>query len=320
MERRKALVIGINDYKSSPLKCCVNDAKSVVALLEKNEDKSPNFTVKEITEYALEEKLKCEIKELFSGTADVALLYFSGHGSSDEHDSYIVSQDEKLISMDEILKYANNSEVRNKIIILDSCFSGGLGKIGPLNSPATVINDGVTIMTASSENEYSIETGDHGLFTSLLLQALDGYASDIMGNITPAGIYSFIDQALGAWDQRPIFKTNTKSFYFLRQTKPRVEISTLREINNYFPYENFLFKLDPSFEDTNSKKVKHILKEPYADDENVKKFKVLQLYQKVGLVEPVGEDYMYYAAMRSKSCRLTNLGKRYLKLVNEKRI
>lgn len=35
MERRKALVIGINDYKSSPLKCCVNDAKSVVALLEK---------------------------------------------------------------------------------------------------------------------------------------------------------------------------------------------------------------------------------------------------------------------------------------------
>ena len=40
---------------------------------------------------------------------------------------------------------------------------------------------------------------------------------------------------------------------------------------------------------------------------NVGKFKELQLYESVGLIEPVGEEHMYFAAMNSKSCRLTPL-------------
>jgi len=35
---------------------------------------------------------------------------------------------------------------------------------------------------------------------------------------------------------------------------------------------------------------------------------------------PVGEDHMYYAAMNSKSCKLTVLGAHYWSLVKNERI
>jgi hypothetical protein len=44
------------------------------------------------------------------------------------------------------------------------------------------------------------------------------------------------------------------------------------------------------------------------------------MLQSVGLVIPIGEDYMYYAAINSKSCKLTALGYQYWRLVNEKKL
>lgn len=63
--------------------------------------------------------------------------------------------------------------------------------------------------------------------------------------------------------------------------------------------------LDPSFEFTNNPLEKHSYIKPFADNENVKTMKLLQRLERVGLVEPVDEEHMYYAAMHSKSCRLT---------------
>ena len=40
----------------------------------------------------------------------------------------------------------------------------------------------------------------------------------------------------------------------------------------------------------------------------------------VGLVVPVDEEHMYFAAMNSKSCRLTKLGAHYWRLANELKI
>jgi len=39
-----------------------------------------------------------------------------------------------------------------------------------------------------------------------------------------------------------------------------------------------------------------------------------------GLVEPIGEEHMYHAAVRSKACGLTTLGKYYWRLVQSGRI
>ena len=71
---------------------------------------------------------------------------------------------------------------------------------------------------------------------------------------------------------------------------------------------------------TNTKTVEHDVIEPYAKDENVAVFKNLQKLQSVGLVVPVDSEYMYFAAINSKSCRLTALGNHYWKLAKDKRI
>ena len=56
------------------------------------------------------------------------------------------------------------------------------------------------------------------------------------------------------------------------------------------------------------------------DPKNVKVFKDLQKMEGVGLVVPVGEEHMYYAAMNSTACRLTALGRQYWRLANEKKL
>ena len=47
---RKALIVGIDDYKEiSSLSGCVNDALAVASILERNGDGSPNFSTKTLT-------------------------------------------------------------------------------------------------------------------------------------------------------------------------------------------------------------------------------------------------------------------------------
>ncbi len=79
------------------------------------------------------------------------------------------------------------------------------------------------------------------------------------------------------------------------------------------------FALNPSFEFTNDEGYIVEKRKPYANQDNVQVFKTLQELQSIGFVEPVGEEHMYFAAMNSKSCRLTELGKYYWRLVSSKR-
>jgi len=52
----------------------------------------------------------------------------------------------------------------------------------------------------------------------------------------------------------------------------------------------------------------------------VRKFAVLQRYNRLNLVVPVDAPHMWHAAMGSKSCRLTALGEHYRRLVEKGRI
>lgn len=318
---RKALIVGIDNYPTSPLSGCVNDATIFESLISTNGDGSPNFDTILINDVCSKKELYQYIKELFQGQSDISLLYFAGHGT-DEGNGYILTPDynESMgISMDEILSLANKSSSKNKIIILDSCFSGNLGVSAATSGNESIIGEGVTIMTASRSDEVSMEINGHGVFTNLLIQGLRGGASDIRGNITPASLYSYIDQSLGSWQQRPIFKTNISQFLPIRKIQPKVPQNVLRKICKYFPNPTDEFKLDPSFEYTNTPNEEHIILEPYADELNVEVFKELQLYESVGLVEPVGTDHMYFAAMENKTCKLTALGYHYWRLARDKR-
>lgn len=165
-----------------------------------------------------------------------------------------------------------------------------------------------------------MEVNGHGVFTSLLIEALNGGAADVTGHISIAGVYAFIDKALGPWEQRPVFKTNVTRFTSLREVQPQVDMTVLRKIVNYFKSEDYQYELNPSYEPTNRSEVVHNVIEPYAKDENTAVFSDLQKLEGVGLVVPVGEEHMYYAAMNSKACELTAVGKQYWRLVKEGRI
>jgi hypothetical protein len=106
----------------------------------------------------------------------------------------------------------------------------------------------------------------------------------------------------------------------LKQVLPTVGPNIIRQITQLFVDPNTEFQLDPSFEDTNDPSVKHDYIEPYATPENVKRFKLLQKLQSIGFVKPVGEEFMYFAAMKCKTCKLTELGKYYWRLVKDGRI
>ena len=264
---RKALVIGINNYPSIPLFGCINDAAAVSSLIERNGDGSPNFDVRLETDVKTKSEMKTMIAQLFHGKNDTVLLYFSGHGFLNEIGGYLVTPDHKKydegISMDEILIMANDSAAKDKIIILDCCFSGSMGSPN-IARGSCLINDGISILTASRDNEASTEINGHGVFTSLLLDALQGGAADLRGHISPGGVYAYIDQALGAWEQRPVFKTNVTRFTSLRTISPQVPIDVIRKIIDYFPTPEKKYILDPSYEDTNTHEVKHNVIKPYA--------------------------------------------------------
>lgn len=320
---RKALVVGIDDYGPNSLSGCCNDANSISDILRRNadENETPNFDVNCITVprgsgKTLEKGiLKSHISNCFSDDSDIALFYFSGHGSIDACGGYLVTTDyyrnDFGVSMNDILTIVNDSKCKNRIVILDCCHGGFMGQNISTGSVCTTINEGVTILSACKNEETSVEINGHGIFTSLLLEALSGMAADLLGHITPGSVYAYIDRALGPWDQRPVFKTNITRFISLRDVKPPVDIKVLRNICNLFTTVDSEVKLDPSFEYTNSNDIVHEVKPPYADSEHVKIFKQLQMLEGVGLVIPNGEEHMYWAAMHSKSCALTSLGKQY---------
>ena len=180
-----------------------------------------------------------------------------------------------------------------------------------------VLSEGLTILTASTEDQYATEENGRGVFTTLFVDALNGAACNLVGDISPGSIYAHIDQSLGAWDQRPVFKTNVKSFVSLREVEPPISLTELQRITEFFPKPGSEYPLDPSFEP--EMKGRDIGMPP-PNPENTQKFAVLQKYNRVNLVVPVDAPHMWYAAMWSKSCRLTVLGEHYRRLVEGKRI
>jgi hypothetical protein len=323
---RKALIVGIDYYAHiQPLSGCVNDAHAVKAILERHSDGTVNFVTPRIltgtgpADIVERSELKDAVRELFAGDADIALLYFAGHGYIEDTGGFLCAGDCKTgddgFSLAELMTLANKSNARNKVIILDSCHSGIAGD-RPTGPGIAEINEGMTILTASTAEQYAMEVqgGGAGVFTNLLVDALGGAAANLVGDVTPGSVYAHIDQSLGPWAQRPVFKTNVKTFVSLRKASPPIPLADLQAVAIHFPSAGYNFKLDPAYEPERSEEQRNDPNIPPPDPEKTAVFAVLQRYVKVNLVRPVGAPHMWHAAMQSKSCELTVLGEHYRKL------
>jgi hypothetical protein len=326
---RKALVVGIDYYESiAPLTGCVNDAVAVEGVLARHADGTMNFPTPQVLTASnaaaaiSKAQLKAAVRKLFEDDSEIALLYFAGHGYVEDTGGFLCASDSQSgddgLALSEVMTFANSSSARNKVIILDSCHSGATGD-RPLTPKLAELADGLTILTASTAEQYSHEIpgGGAGVFTELFVDALSGSAANLVGDITPGSIYAHIDQSLGPWAQRPVFKTNVKSFVSLRKAEPPIALEDLQALPRLFSQPGDKLILDPSYEPERTPEQRDDPQIPDPDPAKTADFRMLQNCARVNLVRPVGAPHMWHAAMESKACELTVLGQHYWNLVNQ---
>ena len=318
---KRALLVGIDYYENfQQLYGCANDAAAIHPLLQRNEDGGPNLDCRlasadDAATHVSRDRLKEMIRELLSGGAEFALLYFAGHGAPTDGGVALVTSDgtdgTPGVTFSEILAAINKSSVAEVTVILDCCFSGGATTIEALNNGLANLRNGLSVLTASRDDQVSMETAEgRGQFSTYLEGALNAGAADVLGRVNVSGLYSYLSESFGAWEQRPTFKANIDRLHDIRTCKPLVPLETLRRLTEWFPTPGYDYPLDPTYEPTANKE-RH-------PNETI--FAGLQKFRACRLVDPIGVEHMYYAAINSTGCRLTPLGKHYWRLVKAGRI
>jgi hypothetical protein len=126
-QQRVALVIGNSGYKEAPpLPNPVNDATAVAALLE-----SAGFQVVLRRDVSIND-MRRALREFSDATrnADVAVVYFGGHGIEIDGENYLlpidavlerdIDVDDETVSLDRILRVVEPAK-RLRLVILDAC-------------------------------------------------------------------------------------------------------------------------------------------------------------------------------------------------------
>ncbi|AXG68009.1 caspase domain protein [Kordia sp. SMS9] len=315
---RRALLVGINHYQKSPLKGCIPDAERMLEVISRHENGDPNFDCKLLisnpdTCTITIPRLKNKIYDLFNHEADVAFFFFAGHGASTHLGSYLVTEDAEKhnegVSLSEVVNMANNSKATEVIIILDCCHSGGIGNFAELGDRKVILREGVSLLTASRDTQYSMERGGFGVFTTIIYDALKGGAADILGKVNVARMYNYVDIMLDSWKQRPIFKSHVSKMIPLRNCTPKIASETLRKLPKYFNDDKKGIQLSADY----------ILGEE-AQNGLANVMSDLRQYHANGLLLPTDAKSLDEAAKNGSSCVLTPLGIYYKELAKTNRI
>jgi len=327
---RRALVVGIDEYSSAEfptLAGCVGDANAIVPLLEADENGDKNFDCRSLgtspdQPEVTRDELTTAIDQLLRDDADMAVLFFAGHGASKADALNLVSSDGTPISpgvsFSTILDLISQSPVDEIVILLDCCFSGGAGTVPAISKDLALVRDGVSILTASREGQAAGESSGRGKFSVFLEGGLQGGAADVLGKVTVAGLYSYVSESFGAWDQRPTFLANVEQLQTIRQCAPWVDLRFLRELPTWFPDPSASYPLDPSYEDSSPVPSDPAEIKRYEQNQTI--FKKMQKCAGARLIVPDGAEYMYYAAIESKACKLTSLGAHYWELAKNRQL
>ena len=224
--QRWAVVIGISKYKDSripSLHYASEDAKAFYHWLISDQGGrySPSNVNMLVDEDASKRNIQTALFQWLRQAIeeDVITLYFAGHGSPDSPDTpdnlYLLPHDCEYdnvavsgIPMWDIETAVQRFVKAKKIIVVaDACYSGGIGKsfdiarrsargigVNPINfgfQSLSTINDGICVITAADEKQFSQEGpqwgGGHGVFTYFLLEGLRGDADNNKDNRVTIG-------------------------------------------------------------------------------------------------------------------------------------
>lgn len=318
---KRALLVGIDHYDVMPrLTGCVADAQCMCELLAHHADGSPNYDCRLLTsadrQPITRAYLRAQWHNLFDNFDGHILLHFSGHGAPTRAGGVIVTQDgvrgDPGLSMDELLVLASKSPAKSVLLLIDCCYAGNIGDLALLqgsgNGPGqAVIREGLTILAAARPTETAQEAAGNGVFTKLVLGALAGGAADVRGRVSAASIYAYAEQALGSWDQRPMYKSYADRLPPVRLCKPSVPDPLLRELPELFPEEDSLYRLDPTYEYT----------EATAKTAHVAIFNKLKVLRNANLLTTKSGKDLYFIALEGDWAKLTPLGRLYWNLAKK---
>jgi Caspase domain len=327
---RRALLVGIDSYPSAPLYGCVADATAIAQALGTHDDGGPNWRSTVLLGDSsgpaiTRESLRDALGQLFTNSRDHDLLFFfAGHGAQTLWGADLVTQDATKnslgISMNDLVTLANGSPARSVTLILDCCFSGDTGAIPGLQSSGvsadfrlekTLLRENVTILAASRSNETSAEVNGQGAFTRILLDGLEGGATDHLGNVTALSLYSYVSNAFDAWEQRPLLKTNLTEPLVLRKGPPWLEVALLRQLPKHFVSADARVQMTPAHEGDGRPL-------PRSDDgtPEQQQFDYFGRLRNAGLVTTDGRRDHYWVALESGEVYLTALGRYFWNLAN----
>ena len=213
--------VGINDYQNNNLDLgyARSDAEAIVAAI--SQDKQQLFNEVYVTSLfdaeATRENILKSLDDLTAevGINDVFIFYFAGHGSvTDGRFFFIPTETSRLFDIKSLQKTALEASVMQEkfkdiralkqVIIMDACQSGEsvelLAQRGSVEEKAIAQlsrSAGIHVLASARGDQYASEFKElkHGLFTYVLLKALEGEADGTPkeGKVTLYELKSYLD-------------------------------------------------------------------------------------------------------------------------------
>lgn len=132
MPEKYALIIAVENYQSKPIKPVIyaeEDAKDISDVLKKHGYASELLLSSKATKTTIESRLRYYTGII--GDTDSFILFYAGHGFSENDHNYITCFDTQLgdlsrtsIPLGDVLKSLRKSNCLRNILFLDSCHSG----------------------------------------------------------------------------------------------------------------------------------------------------------------------------------------------------
>ncbi|MFZ1857365.1 MAG: caspase family protein [Chitinophagaceae bacterium] len=201
------LSVGVSEYKNLPaLRYAAKDARDVATALTYQAgtlyDSVSSYLLINSTRYEILDAINSITEKAKAG--DMIMFFFAGHNikSSFDNTSYFLTADAAINAVDIPIDGGIEYELIRKFLANAPCKS--ILFMDGMYSPETASNlgeieNGVAVLTSTSENESSLEgtQWNNGLFAKTLIDGLSGFADeDISGHVSLAELSRYLSKKI----------------------------------------------------------------------------------------------------------------------------
>lgn len=219
---------------------------SLMAGLKLSQDNIRFLSGQDNNGYVTTQDLAREIANFRSllGSEDTFILYFSGHG----RDKNLIFSNGQ-VELQSVIDFVDKLPAKNKIVILDCCYSGNFTSSGARMMSFDSYMDefagrGIAVLASSAANEVSMlgPNGNHSMFTGALSTAMLSKKRIRKGQLTLKDIYDETMQLVGAWnntnpdkEQQPIFRSSIGGtiFFMVEEYHPYEQMEISKDMDEY---------------------------------------------------------------------------------------